>query len=1097
MKQLSLGILSALLFAATAVAQTPTPDCPPIALDFAGGNGIAPLLPNPYFDNRSTQCNSWTVAYEADAGLSGYTVAFQSATGSTTPGTFGAYTGNTVNSSASWGTAAVGLATYCGLATCTTGGTTVNTPWIRLRVTGASGTGNMHVVFYGYRTGYTGGSARGGGGGGGGSGINQLTLDVLAGPGTGSVPATVVGANGALIPLNAPEICTNAMGQIVTTGCIAAGGGAAQYTSVAFSATPTFTASSNTDNSFSITLTGNVTSSILASSASGQILNFKICQDATGGRTFVWPTGFSKAPTISPFPSACTKQGFFWDGSIAQPVPPGSTDLGPAYVGVIAAPGSNPNSGFTYSWIDSTDLDAELLNSAGNNFAMFRTGVDANPVTGQVTNLSHVTNSSLPNSGLVNTGTTVNGVSCVLGASCTVTAAPSVTGTANDIVCYGAGGTNIADCSSLSGSVNVNRTGGTMPTIPTTDVAVIDAATGRIFSGGFANPGFFTSGRWDGTVGSPTAVQSGEQLGGYNSYAYNGTTFAGPFGSIRCFANQIQAVGSGGTYCEVATTPNGSTTLTSVERWNADGGVTIPSTVTGGDKGIGTLNASGLFVNGTAVVTSLTGYVQGAGSLVTNKAVTCGDGSGSVLDCTSSATMPGITYLGTTATNSASLGTELTTSGTCSGTGWTGTFPNYTAPGTTASLTCTGFTSGSYYQTVTSIGAGGSGAVTVAIGTAQTAAASSGTLTAGLKANGTSLTYTPASTYTGTIGISAKLITPISTFTLTGKDSTGAVSFDALLQQTAGLHNTFLGGGGTYNTTGSNNVGNGYAALFANTTGSNNVGNGYTALQANTTGSNNVGNGSVALYSNTGGGNNLANGTYALYSNTTGSGNVGNGYEALYSNTGGGNNLASGAYALYNNTTGISNIGNGYATLYANITGSGNTASGYEAGYPAVTANANVSGSNNTYIGYQCGPNTATQLSNSTCLGNGALFGSSNEAVIGNASVTDVYLGGEIAAAAVHHSTLFQNTAGTIVSGSTSGTATFIENFAGSAIKGVVIQCNALLGTATFTLSPAFSQTPVVRTTSGLSSSLVTTLTTTTVTVTGATSTGPLFIDGY
>ena len=97
--------------------------------------------------------------------------------------------------------------------------------------------------------------------------------------------------------------------------------------------------------------------------------------------------------------------------------------------------------------------------------------------------------------------------------------------------------------------------------------------------------------------------------------------------------------------------------------------------------------------------------------------------------------------LGTTATDSASLGTELTTSGTCSGTGWTGTYPNYVAPGTTAPLTCTGFTSGSLYQTVTSIGAGGSGSVTIAIGTAQVASGSSGTVTAGLKANGTSLTY--------------------------------------------------------------------------------------------------------------------------------------------------------------------------------------------------------------------------------------------------------------------------------------------------------------------------------------------------------------------
>ena len=246
------------------------------------------------------------------------------------------------------------------------------------------------------------------------------------------------------------------------------------------------------------------------------------------------------------------------------------------------------------------------------------------------------------------------------------------------------------------------------------------------------------------------------------------------------------------------------------------------------------------------------------------------------------------------ATDSASLGTELTTSGTCSGTGWTGTYPNYVAPGTTAPLTCTGFTSGQYYQTVTTIGAGGSGAVTIAIGGAQTASGSSGTVTAGLKANGTSLTYTPVATYTGTIGISAKLITPISIFSYQGKDSTGATSVTTLWQELATLHNEFDGGGGTYNTTGSNNDSHGYQALFANTTGSNNSAQGYQALYSNTTGNYNSAQGYQALYSNTTGSNNSAQGYQALYSNTTGGNNSAQGYQALYSNTTGSNNSAQG-----------------------------------------------------------------------------------------------------------------------------------------------------------------------------------------------------------
>jgi len=163
-------------------------------------------------------------------------------------------------------------------------------------------------------------------------------------------------------------------------------------------------------------------------------------------------------------------------------------------------------------------------------------------------------------------------------------------------------------------------------------------------------------------------------------------------------------------------------------------------------------------------------------------------------------------------------------------------------------LTCTGFTSGQFYQTVTTIGAGGSGGVTIAIGTAQTASGSSGTVTAGLKANGTSLTYTPASTYTGTVGISAKLITPIPLFSYTGKDSTGAVSFQALYQGLASLHNSFSGGGGSYNTTGSNNSAQGYAALYSNTTGNYNSAQGIDALYSNTTGSYNSAQGDQAGY---------------------------------------------------------------------------------------------------------------------------------------------------------------------------------------------------------------------------------------------------------
>jgi len=431
---------------------------------------------------------------------------------------------------------------------------------------------------------------------------------------------------------------------------------------------------------------------------------------------------------------------------------------------------------------------------------------------------------------------------------------------------------------------------------------------------------------------------------------------------------------------------------------------------------------------------------------------------------TSTVSLPGLTIAGgaqiitgSTATDSASLGAELTTSGGTTSTGWTGTFPTFTnGASNTSPLTYTisGIGSGQLYQLVFTLSSVTGGTVDVSIGGTDLGNyGSNGTTTIGPKTvSSAALIVTPTSSFAGTFTISVKRITAIPSYYLTLTDSTGAVSLqvgqylaslnnssvgrNALLNNTTGNQNSAQGVSALQNnTTGVQNSAQGVAALLSNTTGSLNSAQGVSALQNNTTGSQNSAQGVAALLNNTTGNQNSAQGVSALLSNTTGSlnsaqgvsalqnnttgvQNSAQGVAALQSNTTGSLNSAQGVSALQNNTTGAQNSAQGAAALQSNTTGSLNSAQGYQAGYGTSATNANTTGSNNTFVGSYSAPGSSTQQTYMTVIGSSATASCNSCVQLGRAQ--DITYSAGYASSGTKF-TISGCSAGTTVGGATAG----------------------------------------------------------------------------
>ncbi len=215
----------------------------------------------------------------------------------------------------------------------------------------------------------------------------------------------------------------------------------------------------------------------------------------------------------------------------------------------------------------------------------------------------------------------------------------------------------------------------------------------------------------------------------------------------------------------------------------------------------------------------------------------------------------------------------------------------------------------------------GTGTITgLTAGTALTGGGTTGNIT--LNVDTTKVPLLSANnTFTGTQTIAGgDLNLPATTSANVGVLNIGGVPF---LHGSSGVDSVFVGGAGSFTTTGNYNTATGFDALLVNSSG-------------------------VA---------NTADGTFSLISETTATANTGIGYDSLY-----------------HDTTGSDNAGLGYGALFYNSTGSDNTAVGTSAGpdsgstglngSTAIGANAVVSQNNSLVLGQTTAGNPGASFVN-------------------------------------------------------------------------------------------------------------------------------------
>jgi hypothetical protein len=190
----------------------------------------------------------------------------------------------------------------------------------------------------------------------------------LAGPAGPQGPAGPLGGANGQIPYNyngtaaGSNLSQNTDGSLSTNKAFNP-----PLCTVTLSTTPAFDASQC--NAFSLTLgSTTVTSSTLLNAKAGQNLTFTIVQDATGGRSFVWPTNLSSVCSVNPAAHTSTAVTAIFDGTNANATSCTTSDSATLIAGPTRSAPGTPSTGLA-CWFDSTANTLLCKDPNGNLYA--------------------------------------------------------------------------------------------------------------------------------------------------------------------------------------------------------------------------------------------------------------------------------------------------------------------------------------------------------------------------------------------------------------------------------------------------------------------------------------------------------------------------------------------------------------------------------------------------------------------------------------------------------------------------------------------------------------------------------------------------------